>query len=172
MAQTIPRQGSKERKRILERHRAQVRALAYKYLDPRTRELSESFFEGSIETFEKMNYEPVLVHGDLTTKNILVDLDNGKLGGVLDWGDSCITDPALDFCGLFEINRRLGHETLALYPETSRDFLGRIEVYWRMLPYFEILYGIFEGANQIRNRGVSRLHGRVEAPGLDRDTLG
>jgi aminoglycoside 2''-phosphotransferase len=166
IAQTIPRQGSKEKKRILDKHRAQIHALAYKYLDRKTRKLSESFFEDSVERFEKANYEPVLVHGDLTTNNILVDPNSAKLAGVLDWGDSRITDPALDFCGLFEINRHLGRETLALYAERSRDFLGRVEVYWRMLPYFEILYGIFSGSDQIRNLGISRLHRRLEAASL------
>lgn len=165
ISQTVSRQGSREN-RILD-YRGQIRTLGYKYLNRKTRELSESFFEDSVERFEKTNYEPVLVHGDLTDNNILVDPNSGKLAGVLDWGDSRITDPALDFCGLFEINRHLGHETLALYAETSKDFLGRVEVYWRMLPYFEILYGIFTGSNRKRNLGVSRLHRRLEAPGLD-----
>ncbi len=172
IAPTVPRQGSREKKRILERHRAQIRALAYKFLDDKTRELSESLFDDGLERFESANYEPVLAHGDLTTRNILVDPNSGKLAGVLDWGDSRIMDPALDFCGLFEINRHLGRETLALYAETSPDFLGRVEVYWRMLPYFEVLYGFIAGSNQIRDLGVIHLHRRLEAPGLDKLTLG
>ena len=166
IAQTLPRQGSKEEKRILEKHRARIRALAYKYLDRKTRELSESFLEDSVERFAKANYEPVLVHGDLTDRNILVDPNSGKLAGILDWGDSRIADPAWDFCGLFEVNRHLGYETLALYGETCTDFLGRVEAHWRMLPYFEVLDGIFTRSDKKRNLGVSRLRRRLEASGL------
>jgi aminoglycoside phosphotransferase (APT) family kinase protein len=39
--------------------------------------------------------EPVLVHGDLHLRHLLV-LSDGRAGGVIDWGDSCLADPALD----------------------------------------------------------------------------
>jgi len=35
-----------------------------------------------------------LVHGDLHTRHVLVD--QGELSGVIDWGDVCIGDPAID----------------------------------------------------------------------------
>jgi len=39
---------------------------------------------------------PCLIHGDLSATNILVDA-SGRLAGVVDWSDSAITDPAIDF---------------------------------------------------------------------------
>jgi aminoglycoside phosphotransferase (APT) family kinase protein len=39
--------------------------------------------------------EPVLVHGDLHLRHLLVGPD-GLATGVIDWGDSCLADPALD----------------------------------------------------------------------------
>lgn len=38
---------------------------------------------------------PVLVHGDLHTRHVLVD-SAGRVSGVIDWGDVCLADPALD----------------------------------------------------------------------------
>ena len=38
---------------------------------------------------------PVLVHGDLHVRHLLVD-DAGPPTGVIDWGDTCRADPAVD----------------------------------------------------------------------------
>ena len=38
---------------------------------------------------------PVLVHGDLHVRHVLVD-DEGDAVGVIDWGDVCLADPAVD----------------------------------------------------------------------------
>jgi aminoglycoside phosphotransferase (APT) family kinase protein len=38
---------------------------------------------------------PVLVHGDLHARHLLVD-DAGRASGVIDWGDVCLADPAVD----------------------------------------------------------------------------
>jgi aminoglycoside phosphotransferase (APT) family kinase protein len=37
----------------------------------------------------------VLVHGDLHVRHVLVDA-GGAPAGVLDWGDVCLADPAVD----------------------------------------------------------------------------
>ncbi len=39
--------------------------------------------------------EPVLVHGDLHLRHLLVD-SSGAATGVIDWGDLCLADPAVD----------------------------------------------------------------------------
>ena len=39
--------------------------------------------------------EPVLVHGDLHLRHLMVGPD-GRAAGVIDWGDCCLADPALD----------------------------------------------------------------------------
>lgn len=39
--------------------------------------------------------EPVLVHGDLHLRHLLVD-GAGNASGVIDWGDACLADPAVD----------------------------------------------------------------------------
>jgi aminoglycoside phosphotransferase (APT) family kinase protein len=39
--------------------------------------------------------EPVLVHGDLHIRHLLLDV-RGDAAGVIDWGDVCLADPAVD----------------------------------------------------------------------------
>ena len=163
MRETVTEMDEIER---LRHYQKQIPVLAYKYLDSGTRVLSESFFKKSIETFQGTNHHSVLVHGDLTDRNMLINRGTGRLTGVLDWGDSAIMDPAIDFAGLFEVNRHIGHSTISTYGKDSRDLLAHVEVYWRMLPYFEILYGIYSKIPRLRNMGVKRLRKRLEAPRL------
>jgi aminoglycoside phosphotransferase (APT) family kinase protein len=40
--------------------------------------------------------EPVLVHGDLHARHLLVDPATGNGTGVIDWGDTALGDPAVD----------------------------------------------------------------------------
>jgi aminoglycoside phosphotransferase (APT) family kinase protein len=39
--------------------------------------------------------DPVLVHGDLHVRHLLLD-PGGRAAGVIDWGDVCLADPAVD----------------------------------------------------------------------------
>jgi aminoglycoside 2''-phosphotransferase len=149
----------------MQKYHDQLRKIGYRYLDRNTRQTVEFSFKESIQLLGDSRYKPALIHSDLTDRNILVNPHTGLLSGILDWGDARISDPALDFCGLFEVNRDLGYATVSFYGG-SRDFLDRVDVYWRMLPYFEILYGIYSGHDTVRNRGLTRIRTRLKAPRL------
>lgn len=43
----------------------------------------------------------VLAHNDLAAEHILIDPEDGRLTGVIDWSDAAITCPEVDFAGLF-----------------------------------------------------------------------
>jgi aminoglycoside phosphotransferase (APT) family kinase protein len=42
-----------------------------------------------------------LVHGDLWAEHILVDAHSGVVSGIIDWGDTFMGDPAIDFACLY-----------------------------------------------------------------------
>lgn len=75
------------------------------YYDSQTREAVAALkgcidVEGALATWEtaissEWENDPVWVHGDLSSGNILVK--NGKLNAVIDFGSSCVGDPACDF---------------------------------------------------------------------------
>ena len=64
----------------------------------------EKFFSNPIPS---SIWEPVFSHNDLGIEHILVD-DN-SVSGIIDWGDTAITDPASDFGRIY---RDLGEEIL------------------------------------------------------------
>jgi aminoglycoside phosphotransferase (APT) family kinase protein len=47
------------------------------------------------DRLDRPSAEPVLVHGDLHVRHLLLD-DAGGAAGVIDWGDVCLGDPAID----------------------------------------------------------------------------
>ncbi len=55
---------------------------------------------GRLPPFAPERIEPVLIHGDIADRNVLVTPGTGKLTGLIDWGDSALADPAQDFAKL------------------------------------------------------------------------
>lgn len=47
-------------------------------------------------------YRPALLHGDLSPDHFLADAEQGKLTGMIDFGDVCISDPAWDIIYICE----------------------------------------------------------------------
>ncbi|GAF85175.1 unnamed protein product [marine sediment metagenome] len=67
------------------------------------------FFEGA----------PKLVHNDLWAEHILVDPRSGSVNGIIDWGDVAISDPAVDFAGLYTwYGEKWLKDVLAYYSKT------------------------------------------------------
>ena len=50
--------------------------------------------------YDKKDYSPCLVHGDLYFRHLL--FNDGKLSGIIDWGDSCINQRVLDLGVVFQ----------------------------------------------------------------------
>jgi aminoglycoside phosphotransferase (APT) family kinase protein len=73
---------------------------------------------------------PVLVHGDLHVRHVLVG-DDGSATGVIDWGDVCLGDPAVDLA--------LAHAALA--GPARRAFLDA--------------YGPVDGERELRARALA-----------------
>ncbi|MFA6080635.1 MAG: phosphotransferase [Candidatus Gracilibacteria bacterium] len=54
-----------------------------------------------INELETYNYpHPTMTHGDISLENIIVDPNNGRLAGIIDFSDARVADPALDFDNL------------------------------------------------------------------------
>ena len=70
---------------------------------PKLTEKERGWVEKNCEEYLSFsfNYQKVLLHSDITAAHLLVDVNQGKLSGVIDFGDVEIGDPALDFAGLF-----------------------------------------------------------------------
>jgi aminoglycoside phosphotransferase (APT) family kinase protein len=63
-----------------------------------------------------------IVHGDLYFRHLLVD-DHDRLAGVIDWGDICRGDPAVDLSVLWSLTPKGRREFLAVYPISDEQLL-------------------------------------------------
>ena len=72
---------------------------------------------------------PVLVHGDLHLRHLLVTRE-GAAAGVIDWGDACLADPALDlslaYAAFSDASRAAFFEAYGAQPDEARELRARV----------------------------------------------
>ena len=107
--------------------------------------------------------EPVLVHGDLHLRHLLVGQD-GLATGVIDWGDSCLADPALDLSLAFSAFTGAGRA--ALLAAYGRPLDERRELRARVLALCLCAaladYGDLEGYPALRAEALAGVRRAVE----------
>jgi aminoglycoside 2''-phosphotransferase len=113
-------------------------------------------------TEANFHFTPVLIHGDLGAEHLLVDPHSDRLVGVIDWGDACVGDPALDFTGLLaSFGADFVSQALASYvrPVDSR-FWRRMAFYRDILPFYQMHYGLEFGKRRYFLEGLQAFAGR------------
>lgn len=99
---------------------------------------------------------PVLVHGDLHFRHLLVDA--GTASGVIDWGDVCRSDPAIDLPLLWSFVPPAGRAAfLDAYGPVSAAQLLRARVLGVQLCAALAHYGRVEGNAGVEREAVSGL---------------
>lgn len=81
---------------------------------------------------------PVRLHGDLHARNVLVA--DGRIRGVIDWGDFCRGDPATDFASLWILFSDAGVRRAAF--EAARGRAGLGEADWRRARAWALLFAL------------------------------
>jgi aminoglycoside phosphotransferase (APT) family kinase protein len=117
----------------LETYREQTeefRRVALPLLDSDERAAGEARL-AEIETLT--GFEPALTHSDLGSSHLLVR--DGKLAGVIDWGDARVGDPAIDYAWLLNVP----------FPdwEVDDELRRRALVYHGLEPWLWVHYGVF-----------------------------
>lgn len=135
----------------------EIRRYAFPLLSKDVRGRASSFWADLLSTFENVEFEPKLIHADLTGGNIICDPKTGRLNGVVDWSDAQVADPALDFVGLFQVNRRLGQFVLDRYKWGKSGFLERIELYRETIPFGEVAWGMRQKSDRHLRIGLRHL---------------
>jgi aminoglycoside phosphotransferase (APT) family kinase protein len=100
---------------------------------------------GEVETL--VGFEPALLHADLGPEHLLVR--DGRLVGVIDWSDTRIGDPALDYAWLL-------NGPFADW-DVDPDLRRRARFYHRLAPWYEAHYGLFTGQPANVKRGLKRI---------------
>lgn len=104
-------------------------------------------------------FRPVLIHRDIGMKHILFDPERQRISGVIDWGGCSVGDPAFDFgCLLSNYGRGVFSRLLAGYGgEVDRAFPLRADFYSKILPYYELLFGVLAKDIEHIENGIARL---------------
>ena len=103
------------------------------------------------ETETLMDFKPVLLHADLGPEHLLVR--NGRLVGVIDWGDARVGDPALDYAWLL-------NGPFADW-EVDADLRRRARFYHRLGPWYEAHYGLLTDQPAHVERGLAGIRDRL-----------
>ena len=123
--------------------------LVFPQLDSETRAQAEQLF-AEVDTLA--GFEPAFIHADLGPEHMLVRAD--RLAGVIDWGDACIGDPALDYAWLLN----------EPFPEwdVDEDVRRRARLYYQLAPFYSVHYGVFRNLPDYTERAVAKLRTRLQ----------
>jgi aminoglycoside phosphotransferase (APT) family kinase protein len=104
---------------------------------------------GEVETL--VDFKPSLIHADLGPEHLLVR--DGRLAGVIDWGDMRVGDPALDYAWLLT-------GPFADW-DVDADLRRRARFYHRLAPWHEAHYGLFTNQPAHTERGLAAIRDRL-----------
>lgn len=112
-------------------------------------------------------FTPALIHRDLAVEHILHDPAHAKLTGVIDWGDTAIGDPALDFTGLLRgAGEAFTERVLAAYALPIDESLRRrARFYAAIVPFHALRFGLETGAAEHVAHGLTLLRQRIHQAG-------
>jgi aminoglycoside phosphotransferase (APT) family kinase protein len=127
---------------------AEFERLVFPLLDKDRRAQAKRLF-GDVETL--VDFEPALLHADLGPAHLLVR--DGRLAGVIDWGDARVGDPALDYAWLLN----------GPFPDwdVDPDLRRRARFYHRLGPWYETHYGLFTNKPAHVERGLAGIGDRL-----------
>jgi aminoglycoside phosphotransferase (APT) family kinase protein len=135
----------------VEAYRAQCmkfEELVFPLLDGRLRDAARALFD---EVESLTGFEPALIHADLEPEHMLVR--DGRLVGVIDWGDTRIGDPALDYSWLL-------HGPFPNW-DVDPEMRRRARFYHRLAPFFSVHYGAFTKKPDYVAEALERLKSRL-----------
>ena len=145
---------------------SKARKIAIPHLDEETIKLATALFDSFLTDKRNFNFLPSLIHRDLSGEDhILCDPETNQLVGIIDWEDSCIGDPAIDFTGLhYDCGPEFTKKVLAHYeemggrgPKVDPTFWERNIFYHRVGHFHSIIHGLNTNDQEILNLGVKEV---------------
>lgn len=108
---------------------------------------------------DRMRFSTTLIHQDLNGEHILYDQERGTISGIIDWGDTTLGDPAIDFTGLLDdYGEVFAEQVLAHYHgEVDAAFRQRMRFYQRAMPLNSVLFGLATGQAEFVSEGLEEL---------------
>lgn len=137
---------------------------------PRVREIApdapierwHAFIEAGVEA---VNRPGVLVHNDFAAEHVLVDPHSHAITGIIDWSDIAISDPVVDFAGLFHWGGEpLVRRVLETYTGSLDDDALRVARYLAACRgAMDVAFGLDRGRPEYVAAGLEALQAGVRS---------
>jgi aminoglycoside phosphotransferase (APT) family kinase protein len=101
-----------------------------------------------------------VIHGDLGPEHIRVVGE--RVTGVIDWGDACIFDPALDLAWTTLGSQPAFAEAVVAAYEPDAERIARARDWHLLGPWHEVLYGLGSGGPAFVESGLAGTVARLE----------
>jgi aminoglycoside 2''-phosphotransferase len=108
-----------------------------------------------------LEFEPTLCHGDLPEH--ILELD-GRITGIIDWGDACVGDPAFDLTGLLMDYGEKVAKSISDNLDYTSEHLVRARFYSKVAPFYEALYGLKQGDKMHIKKGLEKINKTFRKP--------
>ncbi|UCE95722.1 MAG: phosphotransferase [Candidatus Bathyarchaeota archaeon] len=121
-----------------------IKDKAFPLMNEALQERAVLVWEGFLENEDNFTFEPVFIHRDLSgDQHILCNPERHEITGIIDWEDSCIGDPAIDFTGLYwDCKEKFTKRVLANYEgKVDNTFWERTVFYYKIGAFHEISWG-------------------------------
>jgi aminoglycoside 2''-phosphotransferase len=140
-----------------------VRQLVCPLLSQAEQDKVTAGWEGFLDDAAHFRFRPALIHRDLGAEHILCDPATGRINGLIDWEDTSIGDPAIDFTGLLmDCGADLARQVLASYRGPADETLwARAEFYAWIGPVYEIRFGLESGQTHHLEQGLAELRSTI-----------
>jgi aminoglycoside phosphotransferase (APT) family kinase protein len=100
-----------------------------------------------------------LIHGDLGPHHVVIRDD--RVVGVIDWSDARVGDPAIDLSwALFETPEPFAAAVATAYGVNDEE-LARAYDWWRLAPWYDVLWGPAGGDQAFVEAGLEGIANRL-----------
>ncbi|PEA55424.1 aminoglycoside 6'-acetyltransferase [Bacillus pseudomycoides] len=132
----------------------QLKEKLFSYIKESARQDVSQSFEAYLSDNSHFTFQPCLIHGDFGMTNILYDVEEKRILGIIDFGGAGIGDPAYDFAGLLS---SYGSHFLegfsSLYPNFDQ-VMDRMNFYRSTFALQEALFGLRNNDRKAFEQGI------------------
>ena len=142
-----------------------IRERLFPRLSQAEREYVERLYEGYLRDPSNFDYEPTVLHADLSPEHIIYDPVTRAIAGVIDFSDIVIGDPDYELHWLFaNYGDRLLETYLVFNPHPAPDrLLRKLRFFDRANTVVDALIGFHRDDPEIVENSIAALRRQVEA---------
>lgn len=122
----------------------------FQFLSEHQKDEVSKTFNFFLDNYATLSLPKSVIHGDLTSSNIIMDNATDRINGIIDFTDAQIGDPAFDFAGFYwDFGPEFTKSVLTNYHgvEASETIFERIKRFYGLQPVFhELLHSVRNGS--------------------------